>query len=81
MKHREWLGDKELIERLLKASGLDNGTSELKRVMKCIVWCRYVELMTTEEILGVLATKYEVFMSHAKFYYTMGKAIKMLEKY
>ena len=81
MKHKEWRGDKELIEKLLKESGLDNDTSELKRVMKCIIWCRYVEFMTTEEALGLLATKYEIFMSHAKYYYTMEKAIKILEKY
>lgn len=82
MKHPEWLGDKDLIEELLKKSGLYtvDKDSKLKLVMRCIIWSRYVEFMSVEETITKLCFDYNWDCSYSKYYRTLNKALELIEK-
>jgi len=80
MKHPEWLGAKEHMEKLLKKSGLMNGRSEQIKIMKLIIKYRYIEMMTVTETLTKLAYSDGYSMSESAYYRAAKKAVSILEK-
>ena len=82
MKHREWLGQKDLIEKLLKKAGLED-TKEAgnrKKAMRCIILSKYVEYMTIEETLAKLSVKYGIESSTTAYYRLFNEALRLMEE-
>jgi len=83
MIHEEWIGDKELIEKLLLRSGLIDtaNAGELKLTMRWIIWYKYVDLMTVDESLARLYFEHNIDITSGKYYRILNKAVKILERY
>ena len=82
MKHKEWLGKRELIEQLLKQAGLTD-TKEAgirKQMMRCVIWCKYVEMMTIEETYARIHFKFGIDISVTTYYRLLNKAIELMEE-
>lgn len=80
MKHPEWLGAKEHIEKLLKKTGLMNGRSEQIKLMRLIIKYRYIEMMSVTETLTKLMYNDGISMSESAYYRAFRKAVHILEK-
>lgn len=83
MKHREWLGDKNLIMKLLEKANLnEEGTSgEKKALMRQIIIYRYLEFMSVEEICAKIMFKYGIELDKSKYYRLFNSALKLMEKH
>ena len=83
MIHEEWVGNKELIEKLLLKSGLieTENAGELKLTMRWIIWYKYVDLMTVDESLARLIFEHRIDITVGKNYRILNKAVKILERY
>lgn len=81
MKHREWLGNKPLIDKLLKKTGLYKADRKNidKFTMKQIILLKYVEFMSAEEIMTKLYLEYDIDLSYSKYYRLQRKAISAFE--
>ena len=82
MKHKEWLGNRNLIEKLLKETGLYTAdkSSSKRYAMKLIIWYVYVEIMSVEETITKLWLDYGIELSYSKYYRLKARAILMMEK-
>ena len=83
MKHREWLGDKNLIMKLLEKANLngeENG-GERKALMRQIIIYRYLEFMTVEEICAKIMFKYGIELDKSKYYRLFNRALKLMDKH
>lgn len=83
MKHKEWLGNKNLIMKLLEKANLngeENG-GERKALMRQIIIYRYLEFMTVEEICAKIMFKYGIELDKSKYYRLFNSALKLIEKY
>ena len=83
MKHREWLGNKNLIMKLLEKANLngeENG-GERKALMRQIIIYRYLEFMTVEEICAKIMFKYGIELDKSKYYRLFNRALKLMEKH
>ena len=82
MKHKEWLGNRELIEMLLRQAGIYDlrGAGETKIIMKHIIWGRYVDMMTEEEIKAKLSLEYNINLSRSRYYRAFNKALDLMEQ-
>lgn len=84
MKHKEWIGDKELILRLLENAGLveDNDKLGMNRIlMRDIIIYRYLKFMTVEEICANITFEHGVELSKTKYYRLFNMAIRLMEKH
>ena len=81
MKHPEWLGDKERIEKLLRRTGLMHGKGEQIKTMKLIIKYRYIDMMSLVETYTALAYNDNIVLSNCAYYKAFNKAVKMMEKY
>lgn len=82
MKHKEWLGKRELVEYLLEKAGLTdtNETGMRKRMMRCVIWCKYVEMMTIEETYARIHFTFGIDISVTTYYRLLDKAIELMEE-
>lgn len=80
MKHPEWLGDRERVERLLKRTGLMYAKSEQLKLMRLIIQYRYIQMMSVTETMMRLTYDDGISISRSAYYRTFNKAIKILEK-
>ena len=83
MKHKEWLGNKNLIMKLLEKANLneDENGGERKALMRQIIIYRYLEFMTVEEICAKIMFKYGIELDKSKYYRLFNSALKLIEKY
>ena len=83
MKHKEWLGDKNLIMKLLEKANLngDESGGERKALMRQIIIYRYLEFMTVEEICANIMFECGVELDKSKYYRLFNRALKLMEKY
>ena len=81
MKHKEWLGKKDLVLSLLEKADLsENAESEAKKMMKLMVVHKYIELMTYEESAAKLYFKFGYEISKTKYYRLFNLAVKLMEE-
>ena len=82
MLHDEWRGNAMLMRKKIKEAGLEEteNEGELKTIMRQIIICRYIELMTVDETLSKLMVDYNIEISIARYYRLLHKAINLLEK-
>jgi hypothetical protein len=80
MKHPEWLGDKEKVERLLRRTGLMNAKSEQLKLMRLIIQYRYIQMMSVTETMMRLTFDDGISISRSAYYRAFNKAIRILEK-
>lgn len=80
MKHPEWLGAKDHIEKLLKRTGLLNGKSEQIKIMRLIIQYRYIDMMTVTETMTKLLYDEGISLSESGYYRAFNKAVSILEK-
>ena len=83
MKHKEWLGNKNSIMKLLEKANLneDENGGERKALMRQIIIYRYLEFMTVEEICAKIMFKYGIELDKSKYYRLFNSALKLMEKY
>ena len=80
MKHREWLGNKNLILELLKKANLDGEELGMqKKAMRNIILYKYLNFMTVDETLAVLAYKHEIYIGERTYYRLLNKALDLME--
>ena len=80
MKHPEWFGNNKLILKLLKKANLDdNELSNQRRAMRTIIVCRYIEFMSVDETLALLANKYNIYVSERTYYRLLNRAINLMK--
>lgn len=80
MKHPEWLGDRERVERLLRRTGLMYAKSEQLKLMRLIIQYRYIQMMSVTETMMRLTYDDGISISRSAYYRAFNKAIKILEK-
>ena len=80
MKHPEWLGDRERIEKLLRRTGLMYAKSEQLKLMRLIIQYRYIQMMSVTETMMRLTYDDGISISRSAYYRVFNKAIKILEK-
>lgn len=80
MKHPEWVGAKDYMEKLLKKTGFMNGRSEQIKLMRLIIKYRYIEMMTVTETLTKLMYDDGISISESAYYRALNKAVHILEK-
>lgn len=79
MKHPEWLGAKDYLDKLLKKSGLMYGKSEQIKLMRLIIQYRYIQMMSVTETMLKLSYNDGIALSRSMYYRVLNKAIKILE--
>lgn len=80
MKHPEWIGDKERVEKLLRRTGLMYAKSEQLKLMRLIIQYRYIQMMSVTETMMRLTYDEGISISRSAYYRAFNKAIKILEK-
>ena len=81
MKHKEWLGDTEKVEKLLRRTGLMRGRSDQIKLMKLIIQYRYIDMLSFVETQMKLAYDHNYVLSVGAYYRAFNRAIKLMEKY
>ena len=81
MKHPEWFGAKEHVEKLLKRTGLMYGKSEQIRTMRLIIKHRYIDMMSLIETNTALIYEDNIVLSNCAYYKALNRAIALMEKY
>ena len=83
MKHREWLGNKDLVLSLLEKAGLGENKSkaegEKKLLMRRIIEYKYIEYMTINEITAHIMFEYNIDLDKGKYYRLHNEAIRLME--
>ena len=80
MKHPEWLGAKEHVEKLLRKTGLMHGRSEQIKLMRLIIKYRYIDMMSVIETMTRLSYENNITLSESTYYRAQNKAISILER-